>query len=215
MAEPLRIPRNALAARVTHHAAWRGWIEAAFDPANQTQAHLAVMREPYLSFVRERRKTVESRFSRVQTPPFGYVAAGDILLLKEVAGPVTALARVVTADFYTLDAAVFARLRDRFAAALCATDPDFWDERRDARYATLMRIDDVTIVDPLPVDKRDRRGWVVLTGRDIPSPGQLGLDLGVPEVSSAVERLVPELPFDQPAEVPAAQLSLALEEASW
>ena len=50
-------------------------------------------------------------------------------------------------------------------ALLCdakMAEPGFWDERQGKSYATLMKIDHVSVIDPVPCRKRDRRGWVVM-----------------------------------------------------
>src|SRR4029077_16030744 len=44
--------------------------------------------QPFLSLVLNGPKTVESRFSRNRCAPFGEVEGGDIILLKEVSGPI-------------------------------------------------------------------------------------------------------------------------------
>jgi hypothetical protein len=211
MSDVLDIPRADLAERVRGRPRWEVLVAAAFDAASAVQAHLAVMREPYLSYVLAGRKSMESRFARVQAPPYGRVGAGDLLFLKEVGGPVTALTVVAAADFYVLDPPSFERLRDRFAAALCADDPEFWEERRHARFASLMRLGQVLPIEPLAVGKRDRRGWVVLAGRGL-DHGQLGFDLG--DSGRAPQRLVAEHMSEQEmTELPAAQMQLVLEEA--
>jgi hypothetical protein len=51
-------------------------------------------------------------------------------------------------------------LRSRYAERLFAEDDRFWDDRRDARYATLGGVGQPERVDPTPVAKPDRRGWV-------------------------------------------------------
>jgi hypothetical protein len=210
MSEGFEVRAVDIGARVRGRPHWEVRVADAFDPTMPVQAHIAVMREPYLSYVLAGRKSIESRFTRVQAPPYGRVRADDVLLLKQVAGPVTALATVVAADFYVLDPPTFQRLRDRFAAALCASDPQFWDERRDARFATLLRLGEVLPIAPLAVDKRDRRGWVVLAGRG-PHRDQLGFELGDP--APAPRRLIAEHDNDETTdELPAEQLQLSLEE---
>lgn len=124
--------------------------------------HLAVMREPWLSHIMAGRKTIESRFSRALVPPHGVVETGDVLLFKRAAGPVCAMARVADVDFHDLAHDGLDAIRARFATALCADNDAFWSDRNDARYATLMHLSDVRPVSDLYVNKRDRRGWVVL-----------------------------------------------------
>lgn len=210
MSDAVQVSYEELASRVRGNPEWQTRVANAFEPASQTQAHLAVMREPYLSYVLAGRKTIESRFSRVQTPPYGRVGCGDLLLLKEVGGPVSALATVASADFYVLDPDTFRYLRDRFAAALCAHDPEFWEERNDARFATLMRLDDVMPIRPLAVGKRDRRGWVVLGAAGL-HRGQLGFDLG--DARAAPQRLLADHTADDDlaTEPTSAQLQFTLQ----
>src|SRR5580692_1379944 len=65
--------------------------------------HLAVFIEPYLQYVLEGKKTVESRFGIQRRPPFGHVREGDILLLKRSGGPITGVCLVGQVWFYQLD----------------------------------------------------------------------------------------------------------------
>jgi hypothetical protein len=140
---------------------WRKRL-ASFSAPNTPQLHLAVMNEPFLSLVLEGRKTIESRFSVNRAAPYGSVEAGDVLALKAQSGPVVGLAFIEHVGLYELDARSWRELKQRFAGPLCATDRSFWDERRHARYATLMRVSDPLAIAPIVVAKRDRRGWVVL-----------------------------------------------------
>ena len=127
--------------------------------------HLAVLLEPFLQHVLEGTKTVESRFSVRQAAPYGRVKAGDVLLLKRVGGPVVGMCEVANVWQYDVDPESLSELRSEFAAALCAQDPEFWDERSSASFATLMRLRNVRLLPPIRVEKRDRRGWVVLRRR--------------------------------------------------
>jgi hypothetical protein len=148
-----------------HAAGWRTLL-APFDElaAPAVSLHLAVLIEPYLTFILDGRKTVESRFSVRATAPYGCVERGDLVLLKQSGGPVVGAFTASSAWDYHLDPASWAELRRDFAGALCAQD-GFWEERAAAEYATLIRISDVRRLPPVPVPKRDRRGWVVLANR--------------------------------------------------
>lgn len=131
--------------------------------------HLAVCVEPFLGYVLDGTKTIESRFSVNRCPPFGKVGVGDAVILKESGGPVVGLARVRTVWPYELDESSWHTIREQFAQALCAQDPDFWEGRRGAAYATLMAIHHVLKVGPIEWEKKDRRGWVVLRSGEQPS----------------------------------------------
>ena len=50
----------------------------------------------------------------------------------------------------------------RYAKRLFAEDDRFWNGRRDARYATLVRVGQPERVSPTQVAKSDRRAWVRL-----------------------------------------------------
>lgn len=121
--------------------------------------HIACMVEPFLGYILEGKKTIESRFSKPLIPPYRRVAIGDIVLLK--AGPIVASFRTASVEFIELNDREFNRLIKDHSAAICA-DEEFWEARIGKRYATLLGISDVRPLTPLKVDKQDRRGWMVL-----------------------------------------------------
>ncbi len=125
--------------------------------------HLAIFVEPYLQFILEGQKTVESRFSSRRFAPYLQVKVNDILLLKRSSGPVVGLCEVTSVWFYQLDPRSWETIRSEFAQALCVQDPSFWENRKHASYATLMRISNVCPITPAKFIKKDRRGWVLLT----------------------------------------------------
>lgn len=132
----------------------------------QNSIHLAVFVEPFLQFVLDGRKTVESRFSIHRRPPFGCVRSGDLVLIKESGGPVVAMAEVSNVWYYQLDPSAWNFIRNRFAEQLCMDDSEFWKSKASSYFATLMQFARVDKLDPLNCSKRDRRGWVVLGGAD-------------------------------------------------
>jgi hypothetical protein len=127
-------------------------------------AHIVIMREPYLTRVLSGEKTIESRFLRIRAAPFGRVAPGDLLLLKQVGGPVVAAASAVAVrEFANLTPDQVLALIDRFGQEM-RLEADFAARARLARYAVLIWIADVRpLAAPRSYAKRDRRGWVVLT----------------------------------------------------
>jgi hypothetical protein len=131
------------------------------EPTSTIGLHLAVLAEPFLSLVLDGRKTVESRFTRVRCAPFELIGEGDIILLKQVAGPIRGLVLATHASFYELDKKTFAAIRRRYSRTICA-DEAFWRDRRDAAYATLIELAEPTSVPATLCNKRDRRGWVPL-----------------------------------------------------
>jgi len=126
--------------------------------------HLAVLREPYLRFILEGKKTIETRFAKRPCPPFERVNRGDVIMLKRTPGPIVGICIVEAAWFYRLDPKSLAFIKSKFGQAICPADSSFWEERKGSSVATLILIDKITPIGPFKIDKRDRRGWVVFNG---------------------------------------------------
>jgi hypothetical protein len=125
--------------------------------------HLAILTEPFYSWLLDGTKTIESRFSRVRCAPYGTLAEGDVIVVKKTGGTVTGAFQAGHVRSYQLTPQRIAQLRDKYADQICATDNEFWQQRADCTYATLVH---VTHIQPLPglaFPKKDRRGWVQLT----------------------------------------------------
>lgn len=146
---------------------WRDFLNS-FESWNEFPhgIHLAIFVEPYLTYVLEGKKTVESRFSVNRSPPYKKVNSGDILLLKLSGGPIVGICQVTNVWSYELEPKSWKLIKKEFTNALCAQDPDFWKDRKYACYATLMKIKKPITFEPFEVEKRDRRGWVVLRSKD-------------------------------------------------
>jgi hypothetical protein len=159
-----------LPAHVRRDAYWTRRLQMV--KGHEISLHLAILVEPFLQYILDGKKTIESRFSKRPIPPFGSVRRGDAIVLKRSSGPIIAICEVGNAWEYTLNPTIVSELRNRFAQALCAMDPDFWESRSQARFLTLMQIHRVKEIDSLAVQKIDRRGWVVV------SPSSRSLPLG-------------------------------------
>ena len=150
----------------------REWSLALGEPGSALPAfgiHLAVFVDPFLGYVLDGSKTVESRFSSTRCAPYGKVRKDDLLMLKRAGGPVVGLACVRTVWSYRLNDSSWKLIREQFAEAIRAETPEFWDQRSGAAFATLMSIDRVLAVEPVEWEKRDRRGWVVVRSARQPS----------------------------------------------
>lgn len=154
---------EATKARIQENEYWhsylKGWTNKSSSPYS---VHLAVFVQPYLGYILEGKKTVESRFSVNRCAPYGRVKSGDVLLLKQTGGAILGVCQVSKAWTYHLDSKSWKEIRHDYTSALCAEDPGFWATRKNASYATLMRVRHVCSIEPIHIDKRDRRGWVVL-----------------------------------------------------
>ena len=114
------------------------------------RVHLAILCEPYLQWILQGKKTIESRFSVRQGLPYRRVSIGDILLLKRTSGPVVA--------YCSVEAVIYATRKP---------EDLYWQLHqfsKDTKYATLMRVHQVQHLDPIEVGRArgDRRPWIIL-----------------------------------------------------
>lgn len=128
--------------------------------------HLAVFSQPYLDLVLAGEKKIESRFSRNRCAPFDEIRSGDIVLLKEVSGPVCGVALANRIWFFDLDNEPIDAIRQQYGGAILAND-EFWLRKEESSFATLIELTNPTSIEPLAFDKRDRRGWVSLRPRQM------------------------------------------------
>jgi ASC-1-like (ASCH) protein len=151
-------------------AFWKSYLKKfSSSSKNSPSVHLAIMVEPFLTYVLDGSKTIESRFSVNRCAPFKRVKKGDIILLKKSGGPITGICLADYAWFYQLDENSWQDIKTNFSKQLCA-DKSFWESRQRASYATLIRVINVKSVDPIYFEKKDRRGWVVLSDNSESQP---------------------------------------------
>lgn len=151
---------------VAGDAFWFPYLTELLDDPRHTRAiHLGVFNQPYIEFLFNGVKTIESRFSSVRCAPFYCVKGGDIVLVKRSSGPIVGLFLAGEVWSYRLSSRVWKTIKERFEGGIAPASPDFWRENESAMYATLMEVEHVRQVHPLTWDKSDRRGWVVLHRR--------------------------------------------------
>ncbi|HTV73180.1 MAG TPA: hypothetical protein VME66_05715 [Candidatus Acidoferrales bacterium] len=122
------------------------------------------MNEPFLSLVLCGAKSIESRFSQKRCAPYGQVSDGDLILLKENSGPVVAIAVAGEIRHFQLDELSWETIWSDYRVPICA-DEQFVTQQIEASYATLIQLRAVLPLADISVEKRDRRGWVVLSER--------------------------------------------------
>jgi hypothetical protein len=124
--------------------------------------HLAVTHEPFLGWILEGRKTIESRFSVRKISPYRRVSVDDVLIFKQPSAFIVGAATVSAVEDIDLDEEILKQIRTQYAVPLCAHDDQFWLRRCRARYATLLHLTDVRRLKPFSCGKRDRSAWVTL-----------------------------------------------------
>jgi len=125
--------------------------------------HLAILRRSYLDLILNLEKTVESRFSVDRRTPYDCVAVGDVVLLKQVSGPILGIARAANVWFFELNDKQFKSIQKNFAEDLRIEDPHMWARIKKSSYATLIRLDNVRRINPIAFPKRDQRAWIVFS----------------------------------------------------
>lgn len=141
---------------------WEKTINEVLSGHSCRSIHLAIFIEPYLQYILEGKKTVESRFSKPKIAPYERAKKGDIILLKATGGPIVGVCQISDVSFYELDSGVLLEIQREFTAMLCAEDPEFWKQRESAVYASLIRLKAVREIRPMKFYKTDRRGWIVI-----------------------------------------------------
>ena len=160
---------DELLQRVEGSVFWLSYLTRALGTMNQVGLHVAIFSEPFLTFILDGRKTIESRFSRNRCAPFRKVAEGDIVFIKKVAGPICGLSLVKQAWFFDLAYEPLEGIRHQYEDRICA-DECFWSTHRNSSYASLFLLGQTISVDPVRCEKRDRRGWVLLRSRQLAFP---------------------------------------------
>lgn len=132
--------------------------------------HLVVLRQEYLDSMLAGRKQIECRLSAIRRPPFQAVSPGDLMWLKLPSRPIHAVA--------TADRCLFCELRtrtdlgtllDEWSGQICAAAGFFEGASDWARYASLIWIQTVVVIRPMPIYKSDQRAWVVLDQMPFPN----------------------------------------------
>jgi hypothetical protein len=154
---------DALAKSVMGHPFWEEYLlPITLRKRIPFSIHLAILVEPYLKFILDGKKTVESRFSINKIAPYEKIYKGDIILLKRSGGPIIGICKVTNSQFYRVDSKSLSEIKHNFSNALCVHNTSFWKEKESSLYATIICIDKVIAIDPISFVKRDRRGWIVL-----------------------------------------------------
>ncbi len=122
--------------------------------------HIAVMRNPYLNFILDGSKTVESRLSKIKIAPYEQAAKGDLILFKRSAGQVVAISTIEKCWYYQNPDISWCK--EKFNSLVLGSD-EYWEQKRDAKYASFFLLSEVTKIQPIVIRKRDGRPWVVVS----------------------------------------------------
>lgn len=121
--------------------------------------HLAIMKKGYIEKILSREKSIESRFSMNRITPFHRITTGDKVYLQETGKPVSASFTAGKVLFFSnLDEAKISEIKAEYGHQICAEE-EFWESKKNARYATLIFIEDPISEKPFKVHKSDRSAF--------------------------------------------------------
>lgn len=129
-------------------------------------AHLAIFRQPHLDMLLNGEKSADARLSKSRIAPFDKIKVGDTVLLKMSSGPVLGRAIVDDVHFFSdLTSESIDTFRSRYDSRLHFTD-EFWEQYRQARYATFILFREIERVQPIHVWSKGRSGWQVFSAQE-------------------------------------------------
>lgn len=131
--------------------------------------HLAILSKEAVKRIFEGKKTIETRFSKSQIPPFGIVSSGDLVYLKPPGEEIKGRFLVKKVIFFeNLSDEDWVLIRsnygERISLGSLKLDNSYFKNHENARFGTLIFIDRVEqfLTSPIKITKKDLRGWVVL-----------------------------------------------------
>ena len=126
--------------------------------------HLAIFKGSGGDLILSGKKTIESRFSKRKSPPFGVISSGDLVYIKPTGKDIIGQFRVQKVIFFDgLTESDVLDIKRRYGKKL-AVESSYWKGKKSARYGTLIFISDSAryLTSPVKIPKKDLRGWVVL-----------------------------------------------------
>lgn len=125
--------------------------------------HLAIMTKGYIEKILSNEKTVESRFSQNKIAPYGKISAEETVYMKESGKDVSAAFDVADVIFFdSLTEEKIYKIRDMYGKEICA-DEEFWEAKKNAKYATLIFIKNPRLITPFKIYKNDRSAFKTVT----------------------------------------------------
>lgn len=123
--------------------------------------HLGVFSEPYLTYMLEGKKTIESRFSKNKIAPYNQISKNDIVVVKKSVGDIVAYFTIKEVKFYNLKDVSINEIRDKYYKELCV-DEEFWFTKKNSNYATLIIIDKLYKLEKFHINKKGMQTWIKL-----------------------------------------------------
>ncbi len=123
--------------------------------------HLGIFAEPYLTYMLDGKKTIESRFSKNKILPYNQISKDDIVIVKESSGNIVAYFTIKEVLFFSLGETSIDQIKAKYNKQLCV-DESFWISKSNSNYASLIIIDKIIKLKPFHIDKRGMQTWIKL-----------------------------------------------------
>lgn len=138
--------------------------EEELEKIKHSQLHLGIFSEPYLTFMLDGKKTIESRFSKNKILPYQQIQKDDIVIVKKSSGKVVAYFTIKKIIFFDLTEISIEEIKSNYQKELCVGE-NFWVNKKDSRYATLIWIDKIVPLKPFPIVKKGMQTWIKLENK--------------------------------------------------
>jgi len=128
--------------------------------------HLVILKKPYLDAILAGRKRIESRFTKTKRYAFGRVFPGDKIFFKVSSGPVCATAAVTSVkNFQNLTPEQIIEIKQQYNHHIIGSN-EYWQSKSNCKYGFLVWLKDIKPIEPVRINKKDWRAWVVLTEKE-------------------------------------------------
>lgn len=93
--------------------------------------HLGIFAEPYLTYMLDGKKTIESRFSKNRVLPYNKISKDDIVIVKKSSGNVVAYFTIKEVLFFDLSINSIEDIKVKYSKELCVNE-EFWELKHDS-----------------------------------------------------------------------------------
>lgn len=131
------------------------------DRFKSKKVHLGIFGEPYLTYMLEGKKTIESRFSKNKIAPYNQVTKDDIIIVKKSSENVVGYFTIKDVLFFDLNTVSIEEIKAKYNKQLCV-DETFWINKKNSNYATLIIIDNLIKLKPFHINKKGMQTWIKL-----------------------------------------------------
>lgn len=123
--------------------------------------HLGIFSEPYLTYMLDGKKTIESRFSKNRIVPYNKITKDDIVIIKKSSGNIVGYFTIKEVLFFYLNDTSIGEIKEKYNKQLCV-DEEFWITKKNSNYATLIIIDKLYKLKPFHINKKGMQTWIIL-----------------------------------------------------